>query len=86
MAAANKYDMPILFQKCQVELSSKVTARNAAECYLMAYLHDASFLEKCSMKVIITEYEEVKKTEGFSKVIAHPKALLKIIDNLLILK
>ena len=86
MAAANKYDMPVLFQKCQVELSSKVTAKNAAECYLMAYLHDATFLERCAMKVVITEYEEVKKSDGFSKVIEHPKALLKILDNLLILK
>ena len=86
MAAANKYDMPVLFQKCQVELSSKVTAKNAAECYLMAYLHDATFLERCAMKVIITEYEEVKNSDGFSKVIEHPKALLKILDNLLILK
>ena len=83
MVAANKYEIPVLFQKCQLELSAKLNAKNAAEYYLTAYLHDATMLQKSAMETIIDCYKEVKETKAFSKFYLHPKALINILDNVL---
>ena len=83
LAAADKYDMPCLFQKCQLQLCSFITVANVAERYLTAYLHEAAILKKVATLFIIKHYKDVKKTAEFSSILKHPIALMNILDHLL---
>ena len=83
LSAADKYDLPTLFNKCQLQLCTSTTVTNAAERYLLAYLHEALVLKETAAKLIINNYDAVKKTAGFTDVSKHPKALLDILDKLL---
>ena len=84
MAAADKYDVPDLFRKCQLHLAGQVTVENSVEYYLASYLHDATILKHYAMLVMVVNYQEVKETVGFSMVSQNPKALLHILEKVLI--
>ena len=79
LSAADKYDLPTLFNKCQLKLCTSMTVTNAAERYLLAFLHEALVLKETATKFIINNYDAVKKTAGFTDVLQHPKALLNIL-------
>ena len=82
LAAADKYDLKVLFNKCQRELCSSISTDNAAEYFMAAYLHEqAQLLKKHSLKYILKNYKAVKKTSGFSSIRQNPDALLQILDE-----
>ena len=69
LAASDKYDVKVLFNKCQLHLSHNIDVDNAADCFLAAYLHEkAVLLKETSFKFIKENYKEVKKSPGFSGI------------------
>ena len=69
LAASDKYDVNVLFNKCQLHLSHNIDVDNAVGCFHAAYLHEtAVLLKETSLKFIRKNYKEVKKTPGFSGI------------------
>ena len=84
LAASDKYDLKILFNKCQLELAHNIDVNSAADYFVAAYLHDqATLLKETSLRFIIDNYKEVMKTSGFVKICQFPNALVEIIDELM---
>jgi speckle-type POZ protein len=81
LAAADKYNISVLFNKCERSLCSSINTNNAANYFLTAYLHDASILKQIAMSFIIDNYEQIKGSPGMSLISErHPKALLEILE------
>ena len=82
LAAADKYDVPLLFDLTQRELSHRITVENAALLYLAAYLHQKAVdLKKATIRFIHDHYNKVKITPRFASLVQYPGALLEIIDG-----
>ena len=80
LSAADKYNIPALIKKCENNFCEIISAANAAECFLAAYLHQANDLKDVAVKFIVENYDEVKKTPGMSLIAKqHPAALLEIL-------
>jgi hypothetical protein len=81
LAAADKYSIPVLFNKCELSLCSSTTAANAMNYFLVAYLHEASILKQTAMMFIIDNFAQIKDSPEMSLIIeSHPKALLEILE------
>jgi hypothetical protein len=81
LAAADKYSIPVLFNKCELSLCSSTTAANAMNYFIIAYLHQASILKQTAMMFIIDNFAQIKNSPEMSLIIeSHPKALLEILE------
>ncbi len=81
LAAADKYSIQVLFNKCELSLCSSTTVANAVNYFLIAYLHEASILKQTAMMVIIDNFAQIKNSPEMSLIIeSHPKALLEILE------
>jgi speckle-type POZ protein len=81
LSAADKYNISVLFNKCELRLCSSISIENAADYFLMAYLHEASILKQIAISFIIDYFDEIKDTQGMSLISkSHPKALLEILQ------
>ena len=82
LAAADKYDIQLLFDITQRELSRRITVENAALVFLSAYLHQKAVnLKTAALRFIRDNYVLVKITPGFANLVNYPGALLEIIDE-----
>ncbi len=80
LAAADKYNLPVLVKKCEMSLCSSIKVENATNYFLVAYLHEATILKQVTMKFIIDNYAQLMDTPGMSLIAeSHPKALLEIL-------
>ena len=80
LAAADKYQIKVLIDKCEIKLSKSLTVDNAADYFLVAYLHQADKLKTIAKKFIVDHFEGVEKSEGMNVIVdQHPKALLEIL-------
>jgi hypothetical protein len=68
LAAANKYMIPELVEKCEEHLSKTMSADNAIDYFLAACLHEANNLRTASKKFITKNLDKVKKTESFKNL------------------
>ena len=83
LQAADKYDVKALFRNCELHLCNNMAINNCAENFLGGYLHSqAQSLKKCSVDFIVQNFDEVKKTQGFSGILQHPGAALEIMEHL----
>ena len=81
LAAADKYQIKILFDRCESVLIKNLSCGNAAELYLMGYFHQANKLKESAKKFIFNFYLHIKKTEGMLIMAEHhPKALFELLD------
>jgi hypothetical protein len=81
LATADKYNIPVLFKKCEMRLCSSINVANATTYFLIAYLHEATKLKQIAMKFIIDNYKEIKGSSGMSIISEkHPKALLEMFE------
>ena len=82
LAAADKYDIQLLFDQAQHELCNRIDVENAALIFLTAYLHQKAVnLKTAALQVIHDNYIQVKTTPGFANLVQYPGALLEIIDR-----
>ena len=80
LAAANKYNLPTLFGKCEMSLCSSIDVANATDYFIMAYLHEAFTLKQKAMEFIIDNYDQLMDSPGMTSIAEnHPKALLEIL-------
>ena len=81
LSAAFKYDLPILFNECQLELRNKITIENASQYFVPTYLHSqARVLRRAAAEFICKNFDKVKKTPKFALISEHPAALLELLD------
>jgi hypothetical protein len=79
LTAADKYNIPVLFKKCEMSLCSSINVENATDYFLVAYLHEAASLKQFAMKFIIDNNAQFMDTPGMSLIAErHPKALLEM--------
>jgi hypothetical protein len=79
LATADKYNIPALFNKCEISLCSSINVENATDYFLVAYLHEAASLKQVAMKFIIDNNAQLMDTPGMSLIAErHPKALLEM--------
>lgn len=64
LAAADKYQITSLFDKCETHLCKNLTCANAAEFYIVAYLHQADKLKVCAKRFICNRFPQVLKSEA----------------------
>ena len=81
LSAAFKYDLPILFNECQLELRNRMTIENASQYFVPTYLHSqAQVLRRAAAEFICKNFDEVKKTPKFALISEHPAALLELLE------
>jgi hypothetical protein len=81
LSAADKYDLPVLFKKCELSLSSSINVVNAIDYFIVAYLHEATIMLQITMGFIIDNYSLLKDTPEMLLIVeSHPKALLKLFE------
>jgi len=78
LAAANKYMIPALVEKCEEHLSKTMSADNAIDYFLAACLHEANNLRTASKKFITKNLDKVKKTESFKNLGKEP--LVEVLE------
>ncbi len=79
-AAADKYNIPALLNKCELGLCSSINVGNALNYFLVAYLHEAATLKRIAMRFIINNFDELKESPEMMLIIeSHPKALFEIL-------
>jgi hypothetical protein len=79
-AAADKYIIPALLNKCELGLCSSINVGNALNYFLTAYLHEAATLKQISMRFIIDHFDELKDSPEMLLIIeSHPKALSRFL-------
>ena len=79
LAASDKYHIRALFNKCEAKLIKALSVDNAADYFLVAYLHEANKLKIVAKKFITENVDAVEKTEGMTLIRDHyPKALWEL--------
>ncbi len=80
-AAAHKYMIKCLADKCEIYLLSRMTVENAVDYFLAAYLFNANLLKKLSSETIIFNFhEKFEKTEGMKNLLQqYPEAAMEIM-------
>lgn len=78
MAAADKYDLPSLKRKCEVQLTRDLSVDSAATTALLAVLHSCPALESAAVD-FVARHPEVMTSEGWINVLrANPEAAAHI--------
>jgi hypothetical protein len=81
-AAAHKYMIHSLADKCEIYLINDLTVENATDNFLAAYLFNANLLKKLSSEIIIENFDEVEKTEGMKNLLQqYPDAAMEIMKK-----
>ena len=68
LAAANKYTIQEVVEKCEKHLSLTLSVENAIDYYLVASLHEAKKLRTDAKKFITKNLSQVEKTEGYKSL------------------
>ena len=68
LAAANKYMIPEVVEKCEEHLSQTMSVENAIDYFLVACLHEAKKLRTDAKKFITKNLTQVRKTEGYKSL------------------
>ena len=85
LSAANRYFLDLLKWKCEKFLAQDLSLKNCCERFILADAQDAPNLKKVAGNIIRKSSAELKKTEGWKKMMkkARPELLREIIDTLL---
>ena len=68
LAAANKYTIQEVVEKCEKHLSLTLSVENAIDYFLVASLHEAKKLRTDAKKFITKNLSQVEKTEGYKSL------------------
>ena len=68
LAAANKYRIQEVVEKCEKHLSLTLSVENAIDYFLVASLHEAKKLRTDAKKFITKNLSQVEKTEGYKSL------------------
>ncbi|XP_049843148.1 uncharacterized protein LOC126294963 isoform X3 [Schistocerca gregaria] len=82
LAAADKYDLPLLKEACEDRLLQDLSAENVAECAVLALQHCCSCLLDAAIEVISEDPLEARKTEGWREGVACCPQLMTEISDL----
>ncbi|XP_047101565.1 speckle-type POZ protein-like [Schistocerca piceifrons] len=69
LAAAAKYQVPILKEQCELVISQNLCVRNAVACAVLAIEHSCSLLEESAAHFIAAHYQEVMATEEWAEAV-----------------
>ncbi|XP_049843387.1 speckle-type POZ protein-like isoform X2 [Schistocerca gregaria] len=69
LAAAAKYQVPILKEQCELVISQNLCVRNAVACAVLAIEHSCSRLEESAAHFIAAHYREVMATEEWAEAV-----------------
>lgn len=78
LAAANKYMIPEVIEKCEEHLSKTMSVDNVVDYFLVACLHEANNLRTAAKKFITKNLDKVEKTEGFKNL--GKEALVEVLQ------
>ncbi|XP_046983843.1 speckle-type POZ protein-like isoform X2 [Schistocerca americana] len=69
LAAAAKYEVPILKEQCELVISRNLCVGNAVACAVLAIEHSCSLLEESAAHFIAAHYREVMATEEWAEAV-----------------
>ena len=81
LAAAEKYQLMDLKQRCEESLSINLKVDNVLDVLVTAYLHNASSLQSLAMKFIGENAKEVSAQKGWRENLKmYPEMMADVID------
>ena len=88
LAAADKYQLKDLKQRCEESLSINLKVDNVLDVLVTAYLHNASSLQSLAMKFIAENAKEVSAQKGWREKLfqlqkMYPELIVDVIDVLM---
>ncbi|XP_049796583.1 speckle-type POZ protein-like isoform X2 [Schistocerca nitens] len=69
LAAAAKYQVPVLKEQCELVISRNLCVGNAVACAVLAIEHSCSHLEESAAHFIAAHYREVMATEEWAEAV-----------------
>jgi len=80
LAIANKYDVGILKEICEAELSKGLSGSNVIACWIASDMCQAAHLKKAVLAYIVENWAEKEAFEGYADIFKHhPELLVELL-------